>query len=66
MLILQRTFPFKFRLIPCMKIRLIYKKTKGHMSLDLQRDLHHVTYIADIVVPQARGGILVARAYTCI
>ena len=49
-----------------MKIRLIYKKTKGHMSLDLQRDLHHVTYIADIVVPQARGGILVARAYTRI
>ena len=66
MLILQRTFPFKFRLIPCMKIRLIYKKTKGRMSLDLQRDLHHVTYIVDIVVPQARGGILVARAYTCI
>ena len=49
-----------------MKIRLIYKKTKGRMSLDLQRDLHHVTYIVDIVVPQARGGILLARAYTRI
>ena len=45
MIILQRTFPFKFRLIPCMKIRLISKKTKSRISLDLQRDLHHVTYI---------------------